>query len=184
VPGGDAFLEFCDGRGLDHPRQRLLSFKGTIQTDAYQVYKSLQRERPRELRRLGCLSHARRLFRKEVLEASAEAIWFIAQIRQLYRIEDAVREASPEERKTVRRQQAPAFWRAMKRHALELQANPRFLPQSTLGKALNFFLKEYTALVGYLRDGRFEIENNLVENDIRPEGERRVGAAPSSIRSF
>jgi len=34
---------------------------------------------------------------------------------------------------------------------------------------VNYFLKEYTALVGYLRDGRFEIDNNLVENDIRPE---------------
>ncbi|HXP58853.1 MAG TPA: IS66 family transposase [Dongiaceae bacterium] len=175
APRGDAFLEFCDGRGQDHPRQRLLPFKGTIQTDAYQVYKSLQRERPLELKRLGCLAHTRRLFRKAAGEASAEAIWFIAQIRQLYRIEDEVREASPEERTAVRRQKAPAFWRAMKRHALELQAEPRFLPQSSLGKAVNYFLKEYTPLVGYLRDGRFEIDNNLVENDIRPEavGRRR-----------
>jgi hypothetical protein len=63
----------------------------------------------------------------------------------------------------------------MKRRAVGLQANPRFLPQSSLGKAVNYFLKEYTALVGYLRDGRFEIDNNLVENDIRPEavGRRR-----------
>jgi len=37
-----------------------------------------------------------------------------------------------------------------------------------LGKAVNYFLKEYTPLVGYLRDGRFEIDNNLVENDVRP----------------
>jgi len=58
VPGGDAFLEFCDGRGQDHPRQRLLPFKGPIQTDAYEVYKSLQRQRPRQLKRLGCLAPA------------------------------------------------------------------------------------------------------------------------------
>jgi len=175
VPGGDAFLEFCDGRGQDHPRQRLLPFKGTIQTDAYQVYQSLQRQRPRDLKRIGCLAHSRRLFRKAARESSAEAIWFIAQIRQLYRIEDEVRQASPEARKSVRRQKAPAFWRAMKRHALQLRADPRLLPQSSLGKAVNYFLKEYTALVGYLRDGRFEIDNNLVENDIRPEtvGRRR-----------
>jgi hypothetical protein len=37
-----------------------------------------------------------------------------------------------------------------------------------LGKALNYFLHEYEALTGYLRDGRFEIDNNLVENAIRP----------------
>ena len=52
----------------------------------------------------------------------------------------------------------------MKRRAEQLRAAPRFLPQSSLGKAVNYFLKEYTALVGYLRDGQFEIDNNLVEN--------------------
>ena len=56
----------------------------------------------------------------------------------------------------------------MKRRALELRANPRLLPKSSLGKAVNYFLNEYTAVVGYLRDGRFEIDNNLVENDVRP----------------
>ena len=33
---------------------------------------------------------------------------------------------------------------------------------------MNYFLNEYQALLGYLDDGRFEIDNNLVENDIRP----------------
>jgi len=38
------------------------------------------------------------------------------------------------------------------------------LPKSTLGNAVRYLLNEYTALVGYLRDGRFEIDSNLVEN--------------------
>lgn len=167
-PKGDVFLEFCDSRGRESPQKRLLNFQGTIQTDAYEVYKSLQRERPQTLRRLGGLGHARRRYHKALLESCAEAIWFIGQIRQLYKIEDEVRDSSPAERKRVRRQKAPAFWRAMKRRAEQLQAEPRFLPQSSLGKAVNYFLKEYTALVGYLRDGRFEMDNHLVENDVRP----------------
>jgi hypothetical protein len=63
----------------------------------------------------------------------------------------------------------------MKHRALELRANPRLLPQSSLGKAVNYFLNEYTAVVGYLRDGRYEIDNNNVENDVRPSavGRRR-----------
>jgi hypothetical protein len=56
----------------------------------------------------------------------------------------------------------------MKKRALELRANPRLLPQSSLGKALKYFLDEYTAVVGYLRDGQLCIDNNLVENDVRP----------------
>ena len=175
VPGGSVFLEFCDSRSRAGPEKRLRQFQGTIQTDAYEVYNSLQRERPRTLQRLGCLSHARRRFHKALLESSAEALWFIGQMRQLYAIEDEVRDASPASRRTVRRQKAPAVWRALKRRAEQLHAQPRFLPQSTLGKAVNYFLKEYTPLVGYLRDGRFEIDNNLVENDVRPSavGRRR-----------
>jgi transposase len=174
-PDGDVFLEFTESRGRDSPRKRLANFIGTIQTDAYEVYDSLRRERPLTLKRLGCLAHSRRRFYKALEESCSEAIWFVAQIRELYRIEDETRDASPEQRKAVRLRKAPPFWKAMKHHALELQADPRFLPQSTLGKALNYFLNEYTALVGYLRDGRFEIDNNLVENDVRPSavGRRR-----------
>ena len=72
-------------------------------------------------------------------------------------------------------QKAPAIWLAMKRRAEALRADPRVLPQSTLGKAVRYLLNEYTALVGYLRDGQFEIDSNRVENDVRPSavGKRR-----------
>jgi transposase len=167
-PQGDVFLEFCTGRGREGPEQRLAGFTGTIQTDAYGVYDSLRRQRPTALKRLGCLAHIRRKWYKAAEESCGEAIWFIAQIRQLYRIEDETRDLNHPERKAIRRQQAPALWRAMKRRALALKANPCFLPQSSLGKAVKYFLNEYTAAVGYLRDGQFQIDNNLVENDVRP----------------
>ena len=61
----------------------------------------------------------------------------------------------------------------MKTKADELK--PLLLPKSTLGKAVNYFINEYQALLGYLRDGRYEIDNNLIENSIRPTavGQRR-----------
>jgi transposase len=167
-PKTDVFLEFCTGRGREGPEKRLAGFAGTIQTDAYAVYDSLRRQRPTVLKRLGCLAHIRRKWYKAAEESCAEAIWFIGQIRQLYLIEDETRDLNNSERKAIRRQKAPVLWRAMKRRALELKANPRWLPQSSLGKAVNYFLNEYTAAVGYLRDGRFQIDNNLVENDVRP----------------
>jgi len=174
-PEGDVLLEYHGGRGREGPRKRLSKFKGTIQTDGYEVYPSLRRERPSELKRLGCASHARRGFYKAAEESCPEAIGFIAQFRQLYLIEDETRDLSHAERKAVRLRKAPEFWRAMKRRALELRADPRRLPQSNLGKAVNYFLNEYTALVGYLRDGKYEIDNNLVENEVRPSavGRRR-----------
>ena len=174
-PKGDVFLEFCTGRGREGPEKRLADFQGTIQTDAYAVYDSLRRQRPQALKRLGCAAHIRRKWYKAAEESCTEAIWFIGQIRQLYLIEDETRDLSDAERKAVRRQKAPPLWRAMKRRALELRANGRLLPQSSLGKAVNYFLNEYTAAVGYLREGRFMIDNNLCENDVRPSavGRRR-----------
>jgi transposase len=168
TPKGDVFLEFCQGRGRDGPRQRLKGFTGTIQSDAYEVYNSLRRERPRTLKRIGCLSHARRKFYQALLESCGEGLWFIGKIRALYKIEDALRDCGAEERRKGRLAQAPALWLELKRRAQALQADARVLPKSTLGKAVRYFLNEYTAMVGYLRDGRFEIDNNLVENDVRP----------------
>ncbi|MCP4212291.1 MAG: IS66 family transposase [Halieaceae bacterium] len=105
----------------------------------------------------------------------SEGLWFILKIRALYQIEDQLRDCAPEERRRGRLAKAPAIWREMKRRAERLKSDPRLLPKSSLGKALRYFLKEYTPMVGYLRDGRFEIDNNLVENDVRPSavGRRR-----------
>lgn len=166
-PKGDVLLEFCTGRGREGPQKRLIDFQGTIQTDAYAVYDSLRRQRPAQIKRLGCLAHIRRRWYKAAEESSAQAIWFIAQIRQLYLIEDQTRDLNDSERKATRRHKAPALWRAMKRRALELRADRRLLPKSSLGKAVNYFLNEYTAAVGYLRQGQYLIDNNLVENDVR-----------------
>lgn len=167
VPEGDVFLEFHDSRGRAGPRERLKNFHGTLQADGYEVYDCLKRDRPRDLKRIGCLGHARRRFYKALLEKSMAALWFIAQIRELYKIERALKNHPPAERRHERLKKAPAIWLAIKRRAEQLKKDPRFLPQSTLGKAVNYFLNEYTALVGYLRDGRFLIDNNLVENDVR-----------------
>jgi hypothetical protein len=165
APGGDVLLDFDRRRSLAPLQQRLQGFTGTIQTDAYEVYQALVRQQP-GITRLGCLAHARRRFYAALREDLAEAVWCITQIRSLYRIEDEVRDQPAAVRYARRQQHAPALWAALKTRAEELR--PRVLPQSTLGKAVSYFLDEYEALVGYLRDGRFEIDNNLVENDIRP----------------
>lgn len=174
-PGGYVFLEFHTSRGRAGPRERLRGFQGTMQTDGYELYDALRKEQPSTLKRIGCVSHARRKFYKALLESCSEALWFIGQMRELYRLERELKDASPEQRRQGRLQKAPALWLAMKRRAEAIRADPQVLPQSTLGKAVRYLVNEYTALVGYLRDGRFEIDSNLVENDVRPSavGKRR-----------
>ena len=165
VPGGDVLLDFDSSRGLEPLRRRLAGFSGTIQTDAYEVYESLHRQ-ANGIARIGCLAHARRYMYKALQENFTHAAWFIAQIRALYRIEDEIRGMASAQRHTCRLERAPDIWKTMKTRAVELR--PTLLPKSTLGKAVNYFLNEYDALTDYLNDGRFEIDNNLVENAIRP----------------
>jgi transposase len=166
VPGQDVILEFSRSRGQAVPRARLEGFQGTIQSDAYEVYTALERKQPALIERIGCLAHARRKFYQALEESFPEALWFILQIRELYRIEDQIRGLAPADRYRIRLEEAPAIWEALKNKAEQLQ--PQLLPKSTLGKAVQYFLDEHPALQGYLKDGRFEIDNNLVENDIRP----------------
>ena len=172
VPREDVILEFCSSRGQEAPNKRLQGFQGTIQTDAYEVYEAVVKKNPK-IERIGCLAHARRYVYKALQESLGEAVWFIGKIRELYRIESAARVLDHTERHALRQVQAPPLWAVLQARAEELR--PKLLPQSTMGKAVNYFLNEYKALEGYLRDGRFEIDNNLIENAIRPTavGRRR-----------
>ena len=165
VPGGDVILEFDRSRGQEPVRERLKEFVGTIQTDAYEVYDAVRKGRA-GLDRIGCLAHARRRFYAAVRENSALAVWFIGQIRFLYRIEDEARGLPPGERHALRQARAPEIWATLKEKAEPLRST--LLPKSTLGKAVGYFVDEYDPLIGYLKDGRFEIDNNLIENSIRP----------------
>jgi len=88
-------------------------------------------------------AHARRRFYEALRQNLPEAVWFIAQIRELYRIETQVRGLPPSERRQARLESAPQIWKGMKAKARELQ--PKVLPKSTLGVALNYFLSEYKA---------------------------------------
>jgi len=97
VPRGDVILEFSRSRGQQVPRQRLQGFAGTIQTDAYEVYQALERK-DAALARIGCLAHARRGFYQALKESLGEAVWFIRQMRQIYRLEDRLRALDPAER--------------------------------------------------------------------------------------
>jgi len=164
VPGGDVFLDFQGTRGRAAPHAQLANFRGTIQTDAYEVYDSLKKV-VADLVRIGCAAHSRRKFHRALKDGDRQAIWFIGQFRQLYRLEREAKSLTPDQRHQLRQQQAAPIWALLMERAQALQ--PQLLPQSSLGKAVSYLINEYTALIGYLQSGRYEIDNNLVENSIR-----------------
>ena len=161
---GRLHLDFQGTRGRAAPHAQLANFQGTIQTDAYEVYDSLKKV-VAELVRIGCAAHARRKFHRALKDGDRRAIWFIGQFRRLYRLEREAKSLTPDQRHALRQQQAAPLWAELQERAQGLQ--PQLLPQSSLGKAVSYLLNEYEALIGYLKSGRYQIDNNLVENSIR-----------------
>ena len=52
--------------------------------------------------------------------------------------------------------------------ALIIDEHGRHLPRSKFGEAISYALGQWEGFERYLRDGALEIDNNLVENAIRP----------------
>lgn len=165
-PGADVVFEWNTSRGRDGPAEFLKKFAGQLQTDGYSVYTSLARERP-ELDLIGCWSHARRKF-FDALEEDRRAAWVVRQIGHLYGIEKRLRaaHAGPRLREAFRAAEAQPVLRRLERALRLLQ--PRVLPKSLLGTAISYAQERWTELCRYVRHGNVEIDNNLVENAIRP----------------
>ena len=85
-------------------------------------------------------------------------------IETLYQIERGQKDASPSQRLLARQTYAQPVLERFKAW-LDRQSVP---PQSLLGKAITYALSEWPRLIAYLQDGRLNIDNNLVENAIRP----------------
>ena len=118
----------------------------------------------------GCWAHARRGFFEAKAQAAVQAFWILGQIQQLYEIEAELRErgVGPNLRLTYRLSRSQPVVNRLHRICLYWQRKRRFLPQSAMGKAIHYLLKHWFSLCLYLDDPKLEIDNNLVENAIRP----------------
>jgi transposase len=172
IPGGTVIYHWRAGRDAGGITE-LFGDTGdkascTIQCDGYQAYPAWAKDKP-EITLMGCHAHVRRKFFEAKDQQPRLLAWILRQIGHLYRIEKELREAKagPALREAVRASQSHMIHRRLKKlfDRLALRA---ILPKSSLGKAVGYALKEWSKLEVYLGDGRVEIDNNLVENAIRP----------------
>ena len=166
-PGGDVLFEWHQGRGADCLNNMLDEFSGTVQIDGYAAYPSYAGDRD-DIILAGCWAHARRYFFEALDESPVLARWFLNQIGLLYGIESDLRnrEAGPQLRQAVRASQSAMILARIEK-ALCLKLS-RPLPKSRMGEAIAYALGQWSRLLKYRDDGRIEIDNNLVENAIRP----------------
>jgi transposase len=169
APGSDVVYRWQTSRAAACLENIIpVDFKGILQCDAYAAYPSFARGRKITL--AGCFAHARRKFFEAKESQPRRAALILRQIRHLYRIERTLRKlkAGPRLRDALRcAQSRPVFERLHK--VLTLFKNSgRYLPQSAFGLAIDYALSNWQMLSLFLQDPRVEIDNNLVENAIRP----------------
>jgi transposase len=156
---------YSPDRKGERPREHLAGFGGWLHADAYAGYDALttaKAGRPQRITHVACMAHARRrLF--EVYEATKSPIAEegLRRIGELYAIEAAINGQSPEQRRAARQAQSKPLLEAL--HDWMLQQRRRLSGKSTLGKALQYALNRWDALVRYIEDGWLSIDNNLAE---------------------
>lgn len=160
-------FDYRKGRDRSGPKEILDGFTGILQTDGYNVYKTLFGKHP-DIILVHCMAHARRKFIEALKYDKKRATYAVGQIQVLYALEKQMRDdqAPWEERTKSRQEKAVPVLRGLKEWMMEQL--PLTAPSSPLGIALTYSLHRWEGLCAYTEHGQIEIDNNLAENAIRP----------------
>ncbi|ODV11832.1 MAG: transposase [Rubrivivax sp. SCN 70-15] len=156
--------DFCESRAGDHARAFLGDWRGSLTCDDFSGYKALIASGVTEV---GCLAHARRkFFDLHAANKSQIAEFALQQFAKVYDIEREVKALSADERKAMRQRHTQPVLDAL--HHWMLLQRQKVPEGSTTAKALDYSLRRWVALTRFVDDGQLPIDNNWIENQIRP----------------
>jgi hypothetical protein len=183
-------FDYQASRAGRHAKEFLSGWHGHLMVDDYSGYKALFTQGVTEL---GCLAHARRKY-FDLNEAQANPIAqeALRRIAALYAIETQGRDMTVEARTLLRQEHAQAQLQSM--HDWLLKTRVTVANGGGTAKAIDYSLKRWAALSRYATDGRLPIDNNPVENTIRPialgkknwlfAGSERAGVRAAAIQTL
>lgn len=156
--------DFCESRAGEHARTFLGEWRGSLVCDDYAGYKASFMSGITEV---GCMAHSRRkFFDLHVSNKSQIAEQALAYISQLYDVEGEVKQLPANEWGQIRQEKskplADAFYQWM------LLQRQKITYGSATAKALDYSLKRWGALTRFVDDAQLSIDNNWIENQIRP----------------
>lgn len=164
---GDVYFHYDMGsRSGDTARKLIGGYRGAVQTDGYEVYESFENTPGKRM--IGCWAHVRRKFVEALDENKKYASEAIVYISRLYKIEEEMRESglAPEDVKERRQKESYPIIQEFEKW-MDSVANA-FTPKSRMGRALVYTYTLLPRLSRYVLDGRYNIDNNGIENAIRP----------------
>lgn len=155
---------FAPSRAGEHARTFFDDWKGQLVCDDYSGYK---KSFDQGMTEIGCMAHARRkFFDLHAANSSQLAEQALDYIKSLYDIEREAKDLSAPERQIMRQSRAKPI--ADNLHQWMILNRQKVPENSAISKALDYSLKRWVALTRYLNDGEIPIDNNQVENRIRP----------------
>lgn len=159
-------FDYQPTRGALGVKNNLSGFKGYLQTDGYGVYDKIGLQPG--VTHLSCWVHARREFEKALSNKKEPATIALTFIQRLYEIERIARDEKMDAaaRKKLRLDNSLIVINSFGMWLAE--AAKEVYPQSQIAKAINYTINRWDKLSVFLHDGTLEIDNNLVENAIRP----------------
>jgi transposase len=166
-PGGNVYYRWSSSRSHHNVTAFLNGYEGLLQSDAYDAYIQFAAQNE-GVTLTGCMAHMRRKFYDAQDQHPRESVLVLKLIAKLYRVETHIRENSlPKEQISPYRQKHSLNTHRRLRRVLEILRH-RTLPKSQLGKACAYALNNWTYLSRYLDHGQVAIDNNAMENAIRP----------------
>jgi transposase len=155
-------------RSAQTPRSLLAGYDGVVQCDGFSGYNVLTKEL--NITRAGCWAHVRRNFVDAHKAANGNSIAkeMIELIGGLYGVEEEalIKNMTPDERKNIRMKKSyPVIMRIKEWLDTCVSKVP---PSLLLGKAIAYARNEWETLTVYIQNPHVRIDNNFVENAIRP----------------
>jgi hypothetical protein len=172
-PGGDSAFHWATTRAATVLAKIIpADFSGIIQCDGYGAYPAFAKRHGQPITLAACWAHARR----EFVEASqtgahkADALLIVRLIGHLYAVEARLRDkrVSAKLRTVTRAAESRLIIERIGAILSDWKKRGRHFPASQMGKAVDYTLTLWHGLRVFVEDGRIEIDNNEVENAIRP----------------
>lgn len=144
-------------------------FKGVMQTDGYSAYIAWLLDKI-DIIRAACLAHIRRKFIEAKDDHPAHVAAVLKLIARIYVIEAELRESGADagQRLAVRQTRTRPVLDELYQTIIGLSQRNDILPKGPLGKALTYAKGQWSATAAWTEYGEIELDNNGVENRIRP----------------
>lgn len=157
-------FQYRKGRGMHGPKEFLEDYSGYLQCDGYKVYDKIGQASGIIL--VGCIAHARRYFHQSLDNDRIRSEYALDIFKAIYEVERKWK--SPDNRITEQERKEDISSQLKKLKAwCDKQIN-EVLPKSSIGKAIGYYIKQYPKLIRVIDQGYIQVDNNLIENKIRP----------------